>query len=74
MDFSKVDWLHAAGWVGAATVGVAALAPLPVSAPLIGIATALGVTVSAGTAGLMAGVVSVISQMKGGATAVAATK
>lgn len=69
MDFSKVDWLHAVGWGTAAIVGVGVLATLPVSAPLIGIATALGVTISAGTAGLAAGGISVISQAKGAGTA-----
>ena len=69
MDFSKVDWLHVAGWVGATTVAVGALATLPVSAPVLAVAGALGLTVSAGTAGLVAGVVSAVGQAKGAAAA-----
>ena len=70
MDLSKVDWLHAAGWTAAAFLGVGVLATLPVSAPLIAVGSALGVGISAATAGLVAGTVSVVSQAKGAATAV----
>jgi hypothetical protein len=64
MDFSKVDWMHAAGWTGATFLGVGLLATLPISGPIIAVGTALGIGVSAATAGLAAGGISVISQAK----------
>ena len=70
MDFSKVDWMHVLGWTTAAAVGVGALATLPFSAPLIAVGGVLGLTVSAGTAGLVAGTVSAVSQAKGASNAV----
>ena len=67
MDFSKVDWMHVLGWATVAGLGVGALATLPVSGPLLAIGTALGVTVSAGTAAVVVGTVSAVNQAKGAA-------
>lgn len=69
MDFKKVDWMHVLGWGTAGVIGVGVLATLPVSAPIIGVASALGLTVSAGTAGLAAAGISAISQAKGAGNA-----
>ena len=74
MDFSKVDWLHAAGWTTAAFLGVGVLATLPVSGPLIAVGSALGIGVSAATAGLAAGAISVVSQAKAAAAVVPPVK
>ena len=70
MDFSKVDWMHVLGWTTAGALGVTALATLPFSGPLIAVGSALGIGVTAGTAGLAAGTISAVSQAKAAATAV----
>ena len=69
MDFSKVDWMHTLGTAVVVGVGGAALlATLPVSGPLTAL-TAMGVTVSAGSLGVVAAGVSAVSQAKAAAAA-----
>jgi hypothetical protein len=69
LDFSKVDWMHVAGWTGVAFLGAGVLATLPVSGPILAVGSALGIGVSAATVGAAAGTISAISQAKAHADA-----
>ena len=66
MDFSKVDWLHVAGWTAvAAVLGPVALGAAGLTAGL----AAVGVTMTGAAMGLGAGTVSAVSQAKAAAVA-----